>query len=231
MGVVPTEIPLLPLPAVLFPGTFLPLQLTEDTHRMLVRECVDSEGRLGVVLNAGEAAGVRTSVPFTTGCVASIALLLYEEDRDMPISTVLYGERRMRVVDFVQQDPYLTGKVEMLDDYSGLHAERRILQATELFERYLDLVHQRYRTEVVNLPLPTDPIMASYLLASVLFLPLETKQRWLESSSAAYRLDEELAYLRAECDKLTMSLTLSQFTHHSYTIPDYRLYLRYIGQN
>ena len=47
---VPAEIPLLPLPAVLFPGTFLPLQLHDDGHRALVRECVDRSEQLGVVL-------------------------------------------------------------------------------------------------------------------------------------------------------------------------------------
>ncbi len=228
---VPTEIPLLPLPAVLFPGTFLPLQFDEDGQRDLVRECVDRSGQLGVVLTPGDTGGTRMSVPCTTGCLATVALLLYEDDREQPVSAVLYGERRMRVVDYVQQDPYLTGRIELLDDYSGHNAERRITRATELFERYLDLIRRRYHTEVVNLPLPHDPIMASYLLASVLYLPLETKQRWLESASAAHRLDEQLAYLSAECDKLAMSLQLSQFTHHVYTIPDYRLYLRYIGGN
>jgi Lon protease-like protein len=230
---VPAEIPLLPLPAVLFPGTFLPVQLHDEGHRALVRECVDRSEQLGVVLAPGDAGGARASVPCTTGCLATVALLLYEDehDQDQPISVVLYGERRMRVVDFVQQDPYLTGHVELLDDYSGQQAERRIVRATALFERYLDLVRQRYDTDVVNLPLPNDPIMASYLLASVLYLPLETKQRWLESASAVHRLDEQLAYLDAECDKLAMSLQLSQFTHHVYTIPDHRLYVRYVGGN
>ncbi len=207
MSVISGNIPLISLPAVLFPGTFLPLQLPEQKHRDLLNRCVDGNEYLGVVLNPGQAGPGRPAVPYTTGCLASVALML--ADGEESNSVVLYGEQRMRVVDFEQQTDHFAGHVEMLKDYSGLHAQRRTKQAAQFFQRYLDLISTRYQTHAVNMPLPDDPIAASYLLASVLYLPLEVKQRWLESDSAALRLEEELAFLQAECEKLTTFLAIS----------------------
>lgn len=228
MSVISRDIPLISLPAVMFPGTFMPLQITEQKHRALFNRCVDEGQHLGVVLNPGQAGKGRPAVPCTTGCLASIALLL--GDNEDSISVVLYGEQRIRVVDFVQQSNYFSGHVEVLKDYSGLHAERRTKQAAELFQRYLELISSRYQTHV-NMPLPDDPIAASYQLAAVLYLPLEIKQRWLESASAALRLEEELAFLEAECEKLSTFLAISQHTQRQYVLPDYKLFAQLISQN
>ena len=173
MSVISEDIPLISLPAVLFPGTFLPLQITEQKHRALFNRCVDEGQHLGVVLNPGQGDKGRPAVPCTTGCLASIALML--SDNEDGISVVLYGEQRIRVVDFIQQAQYFSGHVEVLKDYSGLHAERRSKQAAELFQRYLDLISTRYETRIVNMPLPDDPIMASYLLATVLYQKVFTE--------------------------------------------------------
>ncbi len=227
---VPNAMPLLPMPAVLFPGTFMPVQVTEPVHRQLLRECAEQNRPLGILLNPGQSSNGTPMLPRTTGCLASVALLLDAEENDM-MGAVLYGEQRMRVVKFTRQAPHVTGEVELLEDYTGMHAERRSKQASRLFQRYLELVRQRYSAQVTNVPLPDDPIMASYLLAAVLYLPLEQKQRWLESSSAALRLQEELAFLHAECDRLATMLALSQHTRHHYATPDPRLFSTLVSEN
>lgn len=225
------EIPLLPLPAVLFPGTFLPVQIGEDTHRALLRECVDDGHHLGVILTPGQSGDSRLTIPCTTGCLASVALLIHEGDDAHPVNAVLYGERRMRVLDYVKQNPYLTGHVELIEEYSGLHAERRTREAARLFQQYLTLISQRYQTDIVDMPLPNDPTLASYLLATVLSLPLEIKQRWLESSSAALRLEEEVAFLRAECELHEAFLAIARHAHRSFTPSDVRRFLNLISLN
>ena len=229
MSFEPNEMPLLPMPAVLFPGTFLPMQIGERAHRDLVRECAEQNKSLGVVLNAGGGLGC-LSVPHTTGCIASVALLL-EDSNNETLGAVFFGEQRMRVTGFTQHEPFATGRVQTFDDYSGTNAERKTKQASKLFQHYLELVRRRYNAQVVNVPLPDDPIMASYLLAAVLYLPLETKQRWLESASAALRLQEELAYLHVECERLKTLLTLSQQSQRQYTTPDFHFFTSLVSQN
>jgi hypothetical protein len=225
------DIALLPVPAVLFPGTFLPVRIEESPDRALVLSCVKDEQQIGVVLSQGPNETGRPSAPCTTGCLASVALLLSDGDDDNPSMAVLYGEQRMRVINFDQQTPVLTGQIETLDDYPGMHADRRNKQAAELFQQYLELVRQRYQMEVGGLTLPDDPIMASYMLAAVLQLPLETKQRWLESASAAFRLEEELAFLREECETHMTFLALSRQTQRAYFSPDCKFYASLISEN
>lgn len=230
MSAVPNEMPLLPMPAVLFPGTFMPVQVTDARHRELLRHCAEQNQQLGILLNPGYASGGSPMLPRTTGCLATVALLLDTDDKDM-MGAVLYGEQRMRVTTFTQHQPYVTGEIELLEDFTGMNAERRSKQAAQLFTRYLELVSERYSAQTVNMPLPDDPIMASYLLAAVLYLPLEQKQRWLESNSAAFRLQEELAYLHAECERLSTILALSQHTQRQYATPDPRLFSSLVSQN
>jgi Lon protease-like protein len=225
------EIPLFPLPTVLFPGTFLPLRITDESQRSLLRDCVDQGDHLGVILNPGGDGSGRPSVPCTTGCLATVALLLRDDNEFQPMNAVLRGERRIRVVDYVQQDPYLTGRIEMLDDHAGLNATRHTKQAARLFQKYIDLVRLRYQAEVADLTLPDDPTLASYLLASVLYLPIEMKQHWLESASATIRLKEELAFLQAECERMAVFQTLSQKKNQQYSTPDIHLYTTLISQN
>lgn len=229
MSAVPSEMPLLPMSAVLFPGTFLPVQLTDPQQRQLLRDCAEQNRPLGILLNSGHTSGT-PMLPHTTGCLATIALLLNAENTEQ-MGAVLYGEQRIRVTQFTQHAPHISGEVEVLEDYTGLNAERRSKQASRLFQRYLELVRQRYSAQVMNVPLPDDPIMASYLLAAVLYLPLEMKQRWLESASAAFRLQEELAFLHAECDRLTTMMALSAHTQRHYATPDPRLFSSLVSQN
>ena len=210
----------------------MPLRVTDDSQCRLIHDCVDGEHHLGVILTGGiDSSAPRLSVPYTTGCLASVALLVHDDEDCRPLNVVLRGERRIRVVDYIQQDPYLTGHIELLDDYAGLHAQRRTKQATLLFNQYLELVRQRYQTDIVGLSLPEDPTMASYLLASVLYLPQEMKQHWLESASAACRLDEELAYLNVECERLSIFHALSQRSHQVLVSPDARNYSALISEN
>jgi len=226
------EIPLFPLTTVLFPGTFLPVQITEDAHRELLRDCADQSDRLGVILMPGaDGSGGRTTVPFTTGCLASIAMLLQDSNDALPTGALLYGEQRMRVVDYDQQGHYLTGHVDILEDYTGMHAERRTRQVSDLFRQYLDLVRQRYQTDMVQMAIPANPILASYMLASVLYLPSEVKQRWLESDSASSRLKEQVFFLRGECEKLSVFLALAQNARVHNSMPGYHVYTSLVSRN
>ena len=234
MPAVSQEIPLLTLPAVLFPGTFLPMQAIEEPHRALLRDCVREERQVGVVLMPGEERGQRSAIPCTTGCLASVALVAHNDEDEFdeePLGVVLYGEQRIRVVHFVQQDPYLTGRVEMLEEYGGANTGKRTERVALLFKKYLDLIQHYTPSELLEFTLPHDPTAASFMIASVLSLPLQVKQRWLESSSTRDRLEEQAAYLQAESERHELLLLLSRTLGHRYSLPDPHIYLALNGRN
>lgn len=229
MSVQAETIPLLTLPAVLFPGTFLPLDLGHDHQQRLVADCMEEERSLGVMLAPSETGGHHPTVPCTVGCMASVAFLLYQNEQ--PVSAVLFGERRIRLMDILHHEPYPVGRIEVMDEFDGPHAQQRSKQASHLFQHYLGLIRQRYQADLTSVPLPDDPTTASYLLASALYLPLDTKQRWLETATAASRLEAELAYLNNECERLSTFLALTQHTEHHYILPDPEAYLAMISLN
>ncbi|HOS43630.1 MAG TPA: hypothetical protein PK794_08075, partial [Armatimonadota bacterium] len=113
------------------------------------------------------------------------------------------------------------GCAAMMDELDGVNAQQRTRQAGRVFQQYLSLIRQRYQADITHVPLPDDPTAASYLLASALYVSVETKQHWLESATAALRLEAELAYLTDECERLTTFLTLTRGQRHAYTLPDY----------
>lgn len=228
---VTTEVALLPISAVLFPGTYLPLHIDGVDERRLVRECVDAGRRMGVVYAPGKTTPGRVTVPCTMGCLATVSLFTQEGEHEDEVHVVLYGERRMRVMGFTQQIPYLAGQVEVLDDCAGPHADRRAREATDAYRQYNDLMRARYNPDLLDVPVPDDPSAASYMLASVLHQPFESKQRWLESATASQRLCEQLVYLRSECEKLAVLHAIAQKQAHNYLQPDPNVYFALTSPN
>jgi len=228
------EIPLLILPTVLFPGTYLPMQAIEEPQRTLLRDCVREHWQVGVVLMHGDADGHRSAIPYTTGCLASVALVAHCNDNatdEELLGVVLYGERRVRVVEFVQQDPYLTGQVELLGEHAASITSHLFERVIALFKHYLELIQYFDTHDRAELPLPHDPTAASYFIASVLNLPLQLRQHWLESASTRERMEEQEAYLQAECDRHELLRNFSRACRSRYSFPDSRIFIELVGRN
>lgn len=103
-------LPMFPLGTVLVPSMVLPLHVFEERYRRLVRDCLDGTPEFGVVLIArgSEVGGgdVRTDV----GCVARIVEAAELPDGRFALQTV--GVRRLRVVRWLDDDPYPRAEVE-----------------------------------------------------------------------------------------------------------------------
>ena len=103
-----------PLSTVLFPEAGLPLHVFEERYRTLMGDCLDTDGEFGVVLIArgSEVGGgdQRTDV----GTVARIANVAELDDGRMLV--VATGVRRVRVEDWLLDDPYPCALVEDLPD-------------------------------------------------------------------------------------------------------------------
>jgi Lon protease-like protein len=107
-----------PLSTVLFPGGLLPLVVFEPRYRTMVADCLAAEPHVfGVVLIArgSEVGGgdTRTDV----GTVARIEALSRTEDGRYAL--LARGTRRLRVVEWLPDDPYPVAAVEVLDDLAG----------------------------------------------------------------------------------------------------------------
>src|SRR5260370_38297736 len=86
-----TEIPIVPLATVLFPGAILPLHIFEDRYKDMMRYAIENQGQFGLSYREDAAAGIETPLAIGgVGCAARInAVMPLEGGRVNVISTVL----------------------------------------------------------------------------------------------------------------------------------------------
>jgi len=194
------DLPLFPLHVVLFPDMPLPLHIFEPRYREMVMRCREEKSPFGVILiRDGDEAGVE-AVPHLVGTTARITQ--YEEMPDGRMDILVFGETRFRVTRASHDKPYLSAKVEPLDEETG---DPRLVQpAAEavagLFRKYLRALFAMTGRSLSALQLPREPAYLSYAVASVLQVPLAEKQSLLEITGTTRRLEHEAELLRAELE-------------------------------
>ncbi|KAL3699014.1 hypothetical protein R1sor_017036 [Riccia sorocarpa] len=102
------ELPLFPLPLVLFPGAILPLQIFEFRYRIMMHTLLQTDLRFGVVY-ADKTTGLAG-----VGCVGEV--VKHERLVDDRFFMICKGQERFRVLDVVRTKPYLVARVEWLED-------------------------------------------------------------------------------------------------------------------
>src|SRR5918998_1635655 len=109
------ELPLFPLPVVLFPGVPMPLHIFEPRYRRLLEDIQLRDNLFG--LSYFDAGASETNVPAVghIGCVAEVTEVQSMPDGRSNILTV--GLIRYRVESYLEHgDPYLVGAVAFFED-------------------------------------------------------------------------------------------------------------------
>ena len=216
----PEEIPLFPLHVVLFPGMMLPLRIVEERYKVMVNHCLERDRAFGIVSIRGESESGAIVVPHSVGTVAAIAKVEKLEDGEMNLVTV--GERRFRIVEFIEKGPYPSGRVEYLPpDEPDASALRDVSsKAIRLFRRHTELLFAAAGREAPRIKVPPEPEPLSFLIAANIRVPLDEKQHLLEAENARTRLEMEIQALRVENDTLKAILHTAGPLHASDDTPD-----------
>jgi Lon protease-like protein len=149
------QIPLFPLHTVLSPGIALPLHIFEERYRVMVRRCLDTSTPFGIVLiREGSEVAPRDGGPQElsisgVGTFAEIREASKYVDGRWDLLTVGTGRFIVRQV-IADQEPYLVGEVEELDDRVGdeEEAEALVARVTRRFVDYLRLLQPREGEDV-----------------------------------------------------------------------------------
>ncbi len=196
----PRLLPLFPLNTVLFPHMQLPLRVFEPRYRQMLDYCLAQDRVFGVVLirEGREVGGVAN--PYDVGTVAHVDNVEKLPDGTLAVTTT--GQRRFRLMEVVQNRPYLVGSVTYLDDPDGgRDGAPSAPEVRSAAQRALGRMLALNSEWVRDVPLPRASSRLSFALAAKLPIDLTERQALLEALTAEERLRMELPLLRGEVER------------------------------
>ena len=184
------ELPLFPLPIVLFPGVPLPLHIFEPRYRQMLIDVRKENNLFGLSYFDSSSSAVERPLTGHVGCVAEVSETQTMPDGRSNILTI--GLVRYRVDDYVERgDPYLVARVSFFEDdeEDATVLEESSREVADLFTRIARAV-RLINDERANLPdiSDTDPQRLSFLVAAAMEVDTDVKQELLELRLTSERL-------------------------------------------
>ena len=186
----PAALPVLPVQEMVpYPDTLTPLAVGQERSIRLVNDVLSGERTL--VLVASREPGVDQPGPdqlYDVGVAGIVARMLKVPDGTIRI--LVQGTERVRVGDYVTDDPFLVARIEPLPDVveptPELEALTRNVQRTftEIIEQ-IPYLPEELQLAVTNVD---DPSALSHLIAGALRISTEEKQALLEEVDVGRRL-------------------------------------------
>src|SRR5512132_3496714 len=127
----PRELPLVALrETVIFPEMIVPLQVGREKSVNALNAAVAEGGPIALVTQRQpeQEDNATTSELYTVGTLAKIAQVVQLQDGT--VRAIVQGQTRLRLIDFVSNEPYLRATVEELHDASGTSLEVQALMRT-----------------------------------------------------------------------------------------------------
>lgn len=189
------ELPIFPLPIVLFPGAPQPLHIFEPRYRQLLADCLAGDRRFGIAYVKPHRASSADPAPAPApalGDIGCVALIRSSEPLPDGRSNILaVGERRFVLRDWVAgSQPYRVAEVEEFDDDPVDMVELATLaqdvrEGFARLARALGVLTERSDEEI---DLPSDPALLSFQVAAALELDAEAKRALQASRNTSTRL-------------------------------------------
>jgi ATP-dependent Lon protease len=184
------ELPVFPLPLVHFPGVPLPLHIFEERYRRMLADVRASNNLFGLSYFVPDSGSEDRPAVGHVGCATEVVEVQALPDGRSNIMTM--GVVRYRVAEYVARgEPYLVARVEFFEDEAE-DASIVARRAEEVEEMFMRIARAMRTTSAERGSLPElprdDPERLSFLVAAVVEMDAEAKQRLLETRSTTERL-------------------------------------------
>jgi len=192
-----SDLPLFPLPVVLFPGVPLPLHIFEPRYRQMLEDIQLSKNLFALAYFDPTISGKEVPPEGHVGCVAEVTETQALPDGRSNILTL--GVIRYRIETYIERgDPYLVAQVSYFEDDE--EEESILVEAARDVAETFTRIAQAVRTindERTALPdiSDTEPQRLSFLVAAAMEIEAEVKQELLELRSTSERLERLRAML------------------------------------
>lgn len=182
------SLPLFPLPNIVqFPNTFLPLHVFEPRYKQLVKEAVEADGYLGIVLlKPGWKENYYGNPPiYEMACMGQICRV--DELSEGRYNILLRGLKRAKITKIESNHPYRRAKVHVYEELEAGALKRNRLRK-ELNESFMGILHApEWGFSVLSAPHLDLGIMAD-LISSGFPCDLPQKQKLLETVNIEDRI-------------------------------------------
>src|SRR5919112_5829328 len=200
------ELPVLPLRGtVVFPLTVVPLAAAQPRSLRLIDDVMSGDRIVAVVMHKdAELEGAGPEDIYDIGTISTIHQMMRVPDGTVRLA--VQGNERMRVLEFIQEEPYLIARVQRAPEVieESVEVEALTRNTLELFQRLVSLV-AHMPDELVTAALNVDdPRHLVYLVATNLRMDAEMRQHLLELDSVRDKLAALNTFISKELDVLEL---------------------------
>ena len=205
-SIVADDLPVLPLRgAVVYPMMWLPLPIGQKRSIRLVEESLPGSRMIALVASKDE--NVEEPSPdeiHTIGTAAQIHRVLKTPDGTMRL--VIQGLERIRIINYIQRDPYLRDRVEIIPETeeSNLEMEALTRAVQDLFRKLIELEPHMPEELAIMAINVDDSRQLAYLVASSMRLSTEDAQQLLEMDRIYDKLMRLTQLLKKEIEVLEL---------------------------
>jgi ATP-dependent Lon protease len=205
---IPQVLPILPLRnSVFFPGGVLPLAVGRQKTIALIKDAVRDEQVIGVVTQRrAEEEDPGAADLYTVGTVARVVKLLKMGEDNY--SLVVQGLARFKVLELVQENPYLKARVEPVEDQTStddVEVEALAINLKKLAREVIELMPELPAAATELVESITHPGHLADLIAANVDVPIEEKQQVLETIDLKARMKLVLELLNRKREILKLS--------------------------
>jgi hypothetical protein len=199
-------IPLFPLSTVVFfPNTLLPLHIFEPRYKHMVSNVIKSERIIGMaLLKPGWEANYYGN-PEVFDVVGMGRIVSSESFKDGRMNIVLYGLKRVKIVEITKDLPYRLARVEIMENTRCTSDEIYRSKIEELITKWNFALDEKQKAHRININtgLPLESLTDA--LATLIFSNVFDKQSLLEEPSVEKRAEVIIRDLQTRLDIISVT--------------------------
>ena len=213
----PEELSILPIKnTVLFPGVVIPITVTRQKSIKLIKKAYSGNRIVGVVAQKTK----QTEEPavedlYRIGTIARIIKMLVLPDGNTTI--IIQGKNRFLVREFLQEDPYLTARIELQTEpqlnLNSKEVKALIQSLKDAATKILRLNPEIPQEAQMALDNIQSPAFLIHFLSSNLNVEVTEKQKILETSNIIDRGTLLLQYMMKEIQMLEIKNEIQKKVH------------------
>ncbi len=209
------DLPVLPLRGVVvYPMMWLPLPVGQERSLRLVEDNLPGNRIIALVTSRNEDEDQPGPDQIhEIGTAAQVHRVL--KTPDGTVRLLVQGLERIRIVEYLQEIPYLRARVEAIPETieDGLEMEALERTVEDLFRRIIELEPQMPEELAVMAINADDPRQLAYLTASSMRIDLENAQELLEMDSVQAKLLRLTLLLNKEIEVLELGRKIQSEAH------------------